>query len=206
MAKRFTDTEKWKDAWYIALNNDYKIIWQWLIDNCTHAGFCKRNIPLINLMCKVNVTEEEVISAMERRVIIIGNDWFIPKFIKFQYSTLRSAKPAIIGVVKELFEKNCIGLIPESFGNNYIIKEESFENHCKMIKDKDKDKDKDKVSNGENGSQKKPTRGDPGIKFSDDGRKVFFGDGIFQELGPDQLASYRAGTLRPRDVKWELSY
>jgi len=27
MAKRFTDTDKWKDDWFISLSNDYKIIW-----------------------------------------------------------------------------------------------------------------------------------------------------------------------------------
>ena len=27
MAKRFTDTDKWKDEWYTELSNDYKVIW-----------------------------------------------------------------------------------------------------------------------------------------------------------------------------------
>jgi hypothetical protein len=139
MAKRFTDTEKWKDPWYISLDNDYRIIWQWLIDNCSHAGFCKRNMSLLNLMCRFDTTEHLLLKKMENRVLIVGNDWFIPKFIKFQYSTLKSGKPAILGVVKELFSKNCIGLIPESFGNDYLIIAKSFQDHCKMIKDKDKD-------------------------------------------------------------------
>ena len=149
MAKRFTDTEKWKDPWYISLNNDYRIIWQWLIDNCSHAGFCKRNMSLLNLMCRVNVSENDLLEKMENRVLIVGNDWFIPKFIKFQYSTLNSGKPAILGVVKELFYKNCTSMIPESFGNDYLIISKSFDNHKRTIKDKDKDKDKDRVKEAE---------------------------------------------------------
>lgn len=148
MAKRLTDTDKWKDDWYISLSNDDKIVWQWLIDNCSHAGICKRSISLLNLMCKVNYTEAEMVEKMEDRVIITNNIWFIPKFIKFQYSGLKSAKPVIVSVVKELFNFNLIKLIPKSFGNDYIIEKESFANHCTMIKDKDKDNDKYKEDKG----------------------------------------------------------
>lgn len=141
MAKRLTDTEKWNDDWYLSLNNDYRIIWQWLLDNCSHAGFCKRSMTLLNLMCRLSISEEQMITEMSGRVVVHGSDWFIPKFIKFQYTTLHSQKPVILSVVRELFQKKAINLIPESFGKEYLIKEESFQNHCQMIKDKDKDKD-----------------------------------------------------------------
>jgi hypothetical protein len=132
MAKRLTDTEKWNDDWYISLDNDYRIIWQWLLDNCNHAGICKRSIKLLNLMCNTCISEEKLIEVMEGRVIIVINNWFIPKFLKFQYTTLQSNKPVIISVVKELEKNNLLTMIPESFGNDYLI-----------IKDKSKDKDKD---------------------------------------------------------------
>ncbi len=148
MAKRLTDTEKWKDDWYISLPNDDKIVWQWLVDNCSHAGVCKSSIGLLNLMCRVNYTEEEMLKKMSGRVIRVPSGSFIPKFIKFQYTTLFSLKPVIVSVVKELFQCNLIGIIPKSFGDNYNIISESFENHCQMIKDKDKDKDKDKSIKG----------------------------------------------------------
>ena len=130
MAKRLTDTEKWNDDWYISLCNDYRIIWQWLLDNCNHAGICKRSMRLLNLMCNTSVTEEILIEKMEGRVIVAGNDWFIPKFLKFQYDNLTSNRPVVLSVVKELIKNDLIKLIPESFGNDYLI-----------IKDKSKDKD-----------------------------------------------------------------
>lgn len=195
MSKRFTDTKKWNDDWYISLSNDYRIIWQWLLDNCNHAGFCKRSIGLINLMCRTNITEKEFIDSMDGRVIVHNDYWFIPKFIKFQYSTLLSCKPAIISVVKELFEQNCIDLIPESFGNNYKIIGKSFNNHCEMIKDKDKvkDKDKDKVKGGMGGILR-------GVKFSDDKTEVIFEDGTSQKLGNNQLCYLERNQLKPREV------
>ena len=196
MSKRLTDTDKWKDDWYVSLSNDSKVVWQWLIDNCNHAGICKRSIVLLNTMCKVNYTEEQMIKEMDRRVIIIGNIWFIPKFIKFQYSTLFSSKPAVISVVKELFLYNLIGIIPESFGNDYNIISKSFENHCKMIKDKDKDivKDKDKDRKGVIGENQK------GVSFSDDGEYIIFDDKSKQKLGKDQKALFDMGQLRPKDI------
>jgi len=132
MAKRLTDTEKWNDDWYISLSNDYRIIWQWLLDNCNHAGICKRSIRLLNLMCNTDISEKELISQMDGRIVVKENNWFIPKFLKFQYTSLNSNRPVIISVVKELEKNNLLSMIPESFGNDYLI-----------IKDKDKDKDKD---------------------------------------------------------------
>lgn len=205
MAKRFTDSEKWKDDWYISLSNDYKIVWQWLLDNCSHAGLCKRSISLLNLMCKINISEKEMIDTMDRRVLIIDDYWFIPKFIKFQYSTLLSGKPAIISVVNELFKFNLIGIIPESFGDNYKIISKSFENHCQMIKDMVKDKDMDKVKKGGMGGNQNG-KAQHGQKFDPKKEYVIFPDGSKQKLGPDQLHALGRNSLRPDEVVQGLSY
>ncbi len=130
MAKRLTDTEKWNDDWFISLSNDYRIIWQWLLDNCNHAGICKRSMKLLNMMCNTDISEDEMIKSMNGRIILVDNNWFIPKFLKFQYTGLQSNKPVIVSVCKELEKYGYDRLIPESFGNDYII-----------IKDKSKDKD-----------------------------------------------------------------
>jgi len=143
MAKRFTDTEKWKDDWYLSLSNDYRIIWQWLLDNCNHAGICKPSINLMNMMCNTNIDDETLILAMSGRVLKINNIWFIPKFLKFQYGTLNSKKPAVISVVNELKKNKLIDLVTELFCNDFITITESLDNSSLTIKDKDKDKDKD---------------------------------------------------------------
>ena len=134
MAKRLSDTEKWNDDWFVGLDNDLRIIWIWLLDNCSHAGVCKRSINILNKNCNTSITEAQLIDKMEGRLLVVENLWFIPKFLKFQYTTLNSQKPVIISVVKELEKHNLTGMIPESFGNDYRI-----------IKDKDKDKDKDSL-------------------------------------------------------------
>lgn len=194
MAKRLTDTEKWKDDWYIQLSNDDKIVWQWLLDNCSHAGFCKKSISLLNLMCRVNYTEEEMIKRMDNRVIVVDNHWFIPKFIKFQYSTLLSGKPVIISVVKELFLMNCIRMIGESFGNHYLIINESFDNYCQTIKDKSKDKDKDNKKGGVGENKNLAVR-------IDENGFAFFEDGTKQKLGKSQMARLGYGDILPSEIE-----
>lgn len=193
MAKRFTDSKKWNDDWYISLSNDNRIVWQWLLDNCNHAGLCKRSVGLLNLMCRTNLSEDELLKIMEHRVKIHNDYWFIPNFLKFQYGSLMNTKAAVLSAVKELFNQNCIGMIPESFGNDFKIISESFENHCQMIKDKDKDKDKDKVKGGMGGILR-------GVKFSDDKTKVIFEDGTSQKLGSNQLCYLENNQLKPREV------
>lgn len=193
MAKRLTDTQKWNDEWYLNLSNDYRIIWQWLLDNCSHAGFCKRSVSLLNLMCRTSITEQELLEKMEGRVIVHGSDWFIPKFIKFQYKCLYVNKPAVISVVRELFCKNAIGLIPQSFGNDYLIIQESFFNYCKIIKDKDMDKDKDNKKN-------KPYKRIIGVSVDENLEYVTFNDGSTQALGPQQKQNINNGHISAREI------
>lgn len=202
MAKRLTDTDKWKDDWYLGLSNDDKIVWQWLIDNCSHAGVCKRSLGLLNMMCRVNYTEEILLQKMDGRVINVNNLWFIPKFIKFQYPTLLSAKPAILSVVKELFSINCVKLVGELFGNDYKIIEESFNNHYEMIKVKDRVKDKDKDKYKDRKSIKGGAGGkrEPGGFFSKEQTVVVFADGSEQELTAEQIELVKKGELKPWDI------
>ena len=134
MPKRFTDTEKWKDEWYLNLSNDYKIVWQYILDTCSPAGILKKNFKLLNFCCGVTLTEKEFFDKFEGRVIDCEEFYFIPKFLKFQYPKgVNSDKPAIISVRNELIDKQLFEIIKQSLGDDYLI-----------IKDKDKDIDKDK--------------------------------------------------------------
>lgn len=134
MSKRFTDTEKWEDEWFLSLNNDSRIVWQFLLDKCTIAGCWKKNMSMLNFCCHVKWEEKTLIDVFDGRLIDMGSFFFIKKFVKFQYPLgLNSNKPAIIAVKKEVFDKGLETIIHQSFGNDYLI-----------IKDKDKDKDTDK--------------------------------------------------------------
>lgn len=135
MAKRFTDSEKWRDEWFGSLSNDYRIVWLYLVDNCSHAGIWKKDFRGLNFNCNTSLSEDQFKEIFAGRVVDCGNFFFIPKFIKFQYPKgLDSKKPAIVSVANELQKNNLLPIIKKQLGNDYLI-----------IKDKDKVKDKDTV-------------------------------------------------------------
>jgi len=153
MAKRFTDTEKWKDDWYLSLNNDYRQIWLWLLDNCSHAGLCKQSITLLNMMNNTRITDSDFLEVFKDRVLIYENYWFIPKFVFFQYghNFLNSKQPAVKSAVESMME---FGIIKEDINgiptftiplpNYYQTLKEPLPKGLEPLVDKDMDKDKDK--------------------------------------------------------------
>jgi hypothetical protein len=83
MAKRFTETEKWKDPWFCGLNEKQKLFWFYLLDTCDHAGIWQVNWPLVDFYIKGYKHDSY---KFEGRILYISeNKWFIKKFIDFQY-------------------------------------------------------------------------------------------------------------------------
>lgn len=144
MAKRFTDTDKWRDEWWGSLSNDYRMIWLYLVDSCSPAGIWKKDFRGMSFNCNVQVTEEMIKETFSSRLIDRNNFFFILKFLRFQYPKgLNSNKPAIVSVRRELALNNLSIIVNQSFGNDYLIVKD-------MDKDKDMVKDKDKEQNKDN--------------------------------------------------------
>lgn len=122
MARRFTDTDKWRDEWWGSLSNDYRMIWLYLVDSCSIAGIWKKDFRGLNFNCNTTITEEDFLKVFGTRVIDKGNFFFIPKFVRFQCPKgLSSNKPAVVSIVKELKENNLLSIVSELFGNDYLI-------------------------------------------------------------------------------------
>jgi len=140
MAKRFTDTDKWKDEWYTELSNDYKVIWQYLLDNCDNAGIIKRNIKLLNYYCNTNVLADDILNVFKDRVSIISDDkWIINKFCIYQYGNdfLSNNNKAVISAKKKLIENNLL----DNSTNTILI---PYQYPIDRTKEQEQDKVKDK--------------------------------------------------------------
>jgi hypothetical protein len=132
MAKRFTDTNKYKDPFIRGLQGPYKLLWDYLYHDCDHSGiwivdFEVAQVYLGNDMA-VNKTDALKFFNDEKTRIVEfdnGRKWFIPKFIEIQYGELNEANRVHASVLNEL--KKHKGLISSLNG----------------AKDKDKDKDVD---------------------------------------------------------------
>tara|TARA_R110000823_G_scaffold265327_1_gene385260 strand:- start:49 stop:633 length:585 start_codon:yes stop_codon:yes gene_type:complete len=136
--KRFTDAEKWKDPFFENLNNNFKLIWLYLLDDCDNAGIWNKSIKRLNFHCNTSVTEKELQQIFKKRLYPITEDkWFIPKFMIFQYGVdwFDSNNKAVISARRKLEHLNIIVDNTLSIPYQYSID---------TVKDKDKDKDKSK--------------------------------------------------------------
>jgi len=109
MAKRFTDTNKYKKPFIRSLTAGYKLFWDFLYHDCDHAG-----IWIVDFgIAKTYVGEDVVITrdlalkyfnTDEQRIVEIdhGKKWFIPSFIEFQYGHLSEKNKAHINVISIL--------------------------------------------------------------------------------------------------------
>jgi hypothetical protein len=85
MANRFTDTEKWKDEWFLSLEPTMKILWLYICDSCDFAGVWKVNFTLASFSVGTILDKQSALNALGDRVKVINdNKWHIPKFIYFQ--------------------------------------------------------------------------------------------------------------------------
>src|SRR3990167_10770292 len=78
MARRLTDTEKWKDDWFINLPLIEKMFWIYLLDNCDHAGIWKASWSEVVR----HIGDRPNMENFKARLIkMSGEYYFVPKFI-----------------------------------------------------------------------------------------------------------------------------
>ncbi len=133
MAKRFTDTNKYKKPFIRGLQGAYKLLWDYLYHDCDHAGIwiVDFEIAQIYIGSDMPINKEDALRYFNKdksRIVLFDNNkkWFIPSFVNFQYGILNEENRAHKSVI--LILKKNKGLISS----------------LKGYKDKDKDKDKDK--------------------------------------------------------------
>jgi hypothetical protein len=91
--KRFTETNKWRDAWFRRLSAGAKLAWVYITENCDAVGMIEIDLGLLSEDCSVKLNPGHI-SELGSRLIKIGEGrFFIPKFIHFQYGELSEKCP-----------------------------------------------------------------------------------------------------------------
>lgn len=131
MAKRFTDSEKWRKPWFRGLSVEAKLVWVYLTDNCDHAGIWPAAFDLASSDLGIEVSAELLEHWFGSKAQRISDDkYYLPGFVEFQYGDLNPANRVHESVINRLKKEGAYkGLIRPS----------------DRAKDKDKDKDKDKL-------------------------------------------------------------
>lgn len=103
MAKRLTDTDKWKREWFYDLSTEGKLIWIYLLDQCDHRGVWFRNFKLMKDQLGFEVSAETLHQLFGDKITFFDDDkYFIPSFVEFQYGELNPNNKAHKGVIELL--------------------------------------------------------------------------------------------------------
>lgn len=139
MAKRFTDTDKWKKDFIKGLKPKMKLLWFYILDDCNHAGIWEVDLKVAGLRIGARVTMEEAFEHLGRNITPIGrNKWLINDFCLFQYGELNPKNrlhQSVISILNSYNIKINKGLISPLEGAKEKDKE--------LDKDKEQDKDKE---------------------------------------------------------------
>jgi hypothetical protein len=149
MAKRFTDTNKYKKPFIRGLQGAYKLLWDYLYHDCDHAGIWIIDFEIAQLYIgfdmPVNKSDAlKYFNADEKRIIEIdgGKKWFIKSFIEFQYGILNPENRVHNSILKELQKyKLDKGLVSSLQGAMDKDKDKDLD----LVKVKDKEKVKDYI-------------------------------------------------------------
>lgn len=135
MAKRMTDTDKWKKRFLRELKPQHKLLWFYILDDCNHAGIWDVDIEVASIRVGEELIYDMLPQAFLDKIVIFdnGDKWFIPDFIDFQYGELNPNSNVHKSVIALLEKYNLQGYVKGSQGVETTPQ------------DKDKDKDIVKV-------------------------------------------------------------
>lgn len=159
MAKRFTDTEKYRKPFLRSLPGAYKLLWDYICNDCNHAGIWLVDFDIAQICVgkDMPVGKDKALRLFnegEDRIFELenGKKWFIIPFIAFQYVKLSSTNPAHRNIIIELKK---YGLIDENLDLLNSLKINDIQEPSKGLQspfegtlDIDKEKDKDIGSTG----------------------------------------------------------
>ena len=104
MAKRFTDTDKWKKGWFKQLNPKQRLFWLYVLDDCSAAGIWDVDLEVAGIRIGEPINSDEAVEVLGKDVVWFDNNEkiFIPKFIDFQYGVLNENSRPHASVIKML--------------------------------------------------------------------------------------------------------
>jgi hypothetical protein len=133
MAYRYTNTDKWNDAWFAGLRPIQKLLFIYLCDNCDIAGFIEANIKRWALDIGYTVKDiEGALKGLSRSIVEAktGDCFYIRNFIKHQKNLpLNENNKSHLGIIRRF----------EQYSHKFDIKDinefiqRGYEGACKGL-------------------------------------------------------------------------
>lgn len=151
--KRFTDTEKWRDPWFMELPPLAKLLWIYLCDCCDNAGVwavSKRRVEFeIGTACDLDAAL--VLFAGRVEVLDGGRKWHLTRFVAFQCGPVLHPKSPPHSFILRLLAHH--GL-PSPKGRGWVA---GGVGTTPKETDTDTDTEKDREAEGEKDAHPDPT-------------------------------------------------
>jgi hypothetical protein len=149
MAKRFTDTDKWKRNWFSDLSPTLKLVWIYVLDECDASGVWCINFRRLKFDTGASLSREEFESAFHEKIVPFTADkYFIPSFIEFQYGQLREDSRPHASVIKQLkkhglYEGYLKGIDTVSIGYQNCL--EGYPKSTDTLKEQEQEQEQEQV-------------------------------------------------------------
>jgi hypothetical protein len=204
MAKRFTDSDKWKKAWFRRLKPAYKCFWHYVLDNCNNAGIWDVDFEAASFHVGEELNALEVMQAFQKQYFpfALGKRWFLIDFVDFQYGDLKPSSNAHVSVINTLKKHALfdVYLTRKKAEADQQHEKQSVLGDPRGVQDKDKamdmDKDKDKDQDPDLKSKKDSIASDVPTESIQATKRTL--------LKSDFAIAHKAypGTKRSQDVEW----
>lgn len=116
MAKRFTDSDKFRDTWYRKLKPHQKCLWEYLLCQCSLAGIAEIDLEAASFHIGCEITENDLNALSKNFYRLPDGKIFIARFVRFQQGELNRKNKAHKNIFTEL---NKYG-IPETLDTSGI--------------------------------------------------------------------------------------
>lgn len=198
MAKRFHDSNKWDDPWYLELSNEHKLAWDYITSKCDAVGVWKPSVRLLEFNVGLGDISAFLEICGDRIRIMENGNWWIVKFCDFQYGTL--SEESCWG---EKDGKRYVKNKPHLSYINLLKKHRLWIDYTKGIhtlkeKDKDKEKEKDKDKDKGGVGEKNSDLLFPGLTFP------FQSEEFLQTWC--EWVNYRKEILKPYQTQSSMQY
>lgn len=119
MAKRFTDSNKWRNSWFRKLESDAKLMWIYLCDECDFCGVWKADFDLAGFQLGFKVDAEKLINWFSDKVYIFNDCVLVKQFFEFQYGSSKDSWSA------KMKAKDRLQTLGFTIDNNKVITPEN---------------------------------------------------------------------------------
>ncbi|MBK9285031.1 MAG: hypothetical protein IPM51_12055 [Sphingobacteriaceae bacterium] len=147
--------------------NEYKLLWNFALAKCNHAGIWRPNKVLFTSICGLIDLKKaiEFFNLGKIRVVVLeSGNWFFPGFFSFQYGKNFNDNSRVHLSILKIYEnekislENCYNIDIQTFKD--LTSNKPLKEVKDRVKDKDKEKDKDININSLNNKSKEIKRED----------------------------------------------